>query len=119
MNRYSINPFSLNLTNIKFWLISAAIVWFLGAIGLGWIINSLMILISFVLILPVIAFLGLRWWLQRNLIQAQCPACQFEFAHLNRPDLQCPSCGEALKVEGGQFVRISAPNTIDVKAVEI
>ncbi len=119
MNRYPTNPLTLNLANVKFWIICAAIAWFLGAIGLGWLINSIMILLSFVLILPVVAFIGLRWWLQRNLVQAQCPACQFEFAHLSRSDLQCPSCGESLKVEGSSFVRTAAPNTIDVQAVEV
>jgi predicted RNA-binding Zn-ribbon protein involved in translation (DUF1610 family) len=119
VNRYPTNPFTLNLGTLKFWLICAAIAWFLGAIGLGWLINSIMILLSFVLLLPVVAFIGLRWWLQRNLVQSQCPSCQFEFAHLKQSDLQCPSCGETLKVDGERFVRISSPNTIDVQAVEV
>lgn len=77
------------------------------------------ILLGLLLLAPVLVFIGFRWWLQRNLIQAQCPVCQYEFTGLNRTQLQCPSCGELLKVEQGKFSRLTPAGTIDVQAVEV
>jgi hypothetical protein len=95
------------------------IIWLLGAIGLGWLVKSLLILFGLILLAPVLAFFGFRWWLKRNLVQSQCPVCSFEFVGLNNSEFQCPSCGEPLKVEQGRFNRTVPPGTIDVAAVEV
>jgi len=89
----------------------------LGSVGLGWLVNSFLILVG-CFITPIIAFLGFQWWLQRNLVQNRCPVCHSEFTGLNRTQLQCPSC-EPLKVEQGEFNRMTPPGTIDVQAVEV
>ncbi|NES88222.1 hypothetical protein [Okeania sp. SIO2B9] len=119
MNQGNSKVFKLTLASIGNWLIVLAVVWFLGSIGLGWLVNSVLILIGFILIAPIIAFIGLRWWLNRNLIIDKCPVCSYEFTALNQTQFQCPSCGEPLKVEGGNFSRLTPPGTIDVSAVEI
>ncbi|NEO52768.1 MAG: hypothetical protein F6K54_06575 [Okeania sp. SIO3B5] len=119
MNQGNSKVFKLTLASIGNWLIVLAVVWFLGSIGLGWLVNSVLILIGFILITPIIAFIGLRWWLNRNLIIDKCPVCSYEFTALNQTQFQCPSCGEPLKVEGGNFSRLTPPGTIDVSAVEI
>nr|WP_242030468.1 MULTISPECIES: hypothetical protein [unclassified Coleofasciculus] len=95
------------------------IIWLLGSIGLGWLVKSFLILIGLILVAPVLAFLGFRWWLQRNLIADQCPVCSYEFTALNRTECQCPNCGESLKIEQGHFNRLTPPGTIDVEAVEV
>jgi hypothetical protein len=95
------------------------ILWLLGAIGLGWLVKSLLFIVGLLIITPVIAFVGLRWWLQRNLVQSQCPVCSYELMGLNHSALTCPSCGEALKVENGAFSRLTPPGTIDVEAVDV
>ena len=71
------------------------------------------------LITPVIAWFGFRWWLKRNLVEDQCPVCSYELTGFNGTESRCPSCGEPLKVEGGQFKRLTPPGTIDVDAVEV
>jgi hypothetical protein len=38
---------------------------------------------------------------------------------LEKSQLQCPSCGEPLKIENGQFERLTPPGTIDVDAVDV
>ncbi|NES73871.1 MAG: hypothetical protein F6K24_56165 [Okeania sp. SIO2D1] len=119
MNQGNSKVFQLILANIGNWIIILAVVWLLGSIGLGWLVNSVLILIGFILIAPIIAFIGLRWWLNRNLIIDKCPVCSYEFTALNQTQFQCPSCGEPLKVEGGNFSRLTPPGTIDVSAVEI
>lgn len=119
MNQGNSKVFQLTLASIGNWLIVLAVVWLLGSIGLGWLVNSVLILIGFILITPIIAFIGLRWWLNRNLIMDKCPVCSYEFTALNQTQFQCPSCGEPLKVEAGNFSRLTPPGTIDVSAVEI
>ena len=114
------NPkISLNLSGISNWLIILGIAWLLGSIGLGWVVNSILILISLLLVVPAIAFVGLRWWLSRNLIQDACPVCRYEFTALNQTQSQCPNCSEPLKIEQGHFHRLTPPGTIDVTAVEV
>lgn len=91
----------------------------LGSVGLGWLVNSVLILFAILLLLPAIAFVGFRWWLQRNFVEDRCPVCSYEFRGFNGAECRCPSCGEPLKVEKGHFHRLTPPGTIDVEAVEV
>jgi hypothetical protein len=91
----------------------------LGSVGLGWIVNGFLIFSIVLLFAPAIAFWGFRWWLKRNLVEDQCPVCSYEFTGFNRTECRCPSCGEPLKVEGGHFLRLTPPGTIDVEAIEV
>lgn len=111
--------FQFNFSNLTRWLIILAVIWLLGSVGLGWLVNSFLILVGLLVLAPVAAFVGFRWWLQRNLVQNKCPVCRYEFTGLNRTQLKCPSCGEQLTVEQGQFNRLTPPGTIDVQAVEV
>ena len=109
----------LNFENIRPWVTLLVIIWLLSALGLGWLVNSLLILFGFLLLAPVIAFIGLRWWLQRNLVTGNCPVCAYQLTSLNQTQLQCPNCSEQLVVEQGHFQRLTPEGTIDVKAVEV
>ncbi|MGK7931681.1 MAG: hypothetical protein AB4041_09630 [Microcystaceae cyanobacterium] len=91
----------------------------LTSIGLGWIVNGFLIFIAILAVLPVISVWGLRWWLKRNLVEAPCPVCQYEFTGFKTSECRCPNCGEVLQVEGNQFKRVTLPGTIDVDAVEV
>lgn len=108
-----------NLLNLRPLLTLLAITWLLASLGLGWLVNSLVILFGLLLLAPVVAFVGLRWWLQRNLVTDKCPVCSYEFTGLNDSQLQCPSCGEVLTVQKGHFQRFAPDGTIDVTAVEV
>jgi hypothetical protein len=107
------------LSTLGNWLIVFVIFSLLGLFGLGWFVKSLAIVLGLLFIAPVIAFVGLRWWLSRNLIQDQCPVCSVELTGLANSELACPSCGEPLRVQNGQFTRLTPPGTIDVDAVEV
>jgi hypothetical protein len=110
---------SIQISGFGFWLTLLAIVWLLGSIGLGWLVKSFFILIAIILITPVIAFLGFRWWLKRNLVIDRCPVCGYESAGINNTQLRCPSCSEPLKVEHKHFHRLTPPGTVDVDAIDV
>jgi len=119
VNQNNPNLLQLNLSGAGCWLTILVTALLLGTVGLGFIVKSILFLIGLVLILPVIGWLGLRWWLDRNLIKDQCPVCGYNFTAVNQTQCQCPSCGETLKIEQGHFVRFNPPGTIDVEAVDV
>jgi hypothetical protein len=92
---------------------------FLGAVGLGWVVNGILIVLALLLLAPAIGFFGLRWWLGRNLILSNCPVCSYEFTGFRESECVCPSCGEKLLVSKGQFTRATPAGTIDVEAIEV
>lgn len=91
----------------------------LGSIGLQWIVNGFLILIALLIITSIIAVFVFRWWLKRNLIEDQCPVCDYTFTALNNNNCYCPNCGESLSILQGKFVRETQPGTIDVEAIEV
>lgn len=115
----SFKLFQLNLLNLRPWLTLLALVWLLGSVGLGWLVNSLLIIFGLLFFAPIVAFFGFRWWLQRNLVADQCPVCTYEFTGLNNSQLQCPNCGELLLVQNSHFQRLTPEGTIDITAVEV
>lgn len=109
-----------NFPALRSWLTLIAIVWLLSFVGLGWLVQSFFVLLALLFITPVIAFIGLRWWLNRNLVQESCPSCGFEgVVGLKNRQTICPQCGTAIQVEGGHFKRSTPPGTVDVEAVEV
>ncbi|MEH2249389.1 hypothetical protein [Nostoc sp.] len=111
----SFKSFQLNLLNLRPWLTLLAVIWLLASLGLGWLV----IIFGLLLLAPIVAFFGFRWWLQRNLVADQCPVCRYEFTGLNNSQLQCPNCGESLLVQNSHFQRFTPEGTIDVTAVEV
>jgi predicted RNA-binding Zn-ribbon protein involved in translation (DUF1610 family) len=119
MNQDPSQVFPVRWQTLRPWLTTIAVIWFLGFVGLGWLIKSFLFLIGFITIAPILGFLGLKWWLGQNLIQGTCPSCQTEFTALSKSQAQCPNCGEQVSIEDGKFQRLSSPGTIDVQAVEV
>jgi hypothetical protein len=119
MNENSFKNLQFNLSGLNFWLTLLAIVWLLGSLGLGWIIKSFAIILGLIIITPILAFIGFRWWLKRNLVEAVCPVCSTELAGINGTEMRCSNCGEPLKVDAGHFLRLTPPGTVDVEAIEV
>ncbi len=115
----SLKSFQFNFAKIRPLLSILVVAALLGMVGLGWIVKSVLVLIGLIILIPVLGFLGFRWWLQRNLIQDNCPVCKFAFTGLNQTQLECPNCGERLSVEHSHFNRVTISGTIDVQAVEV
>lgn len=118
MNQYGRN-LQLNLSGLGCWLTFFAIIFLLGSVGLGWIVKFSLGLIAFIVLAPVVGFVALRWWLQRNLVEGHCPVCDANLTGLKQYDLQCQSCGEALTIRNGQFERKTPPGTIDVEVLDV
>lgn len=114
-----LKSFDVNISSLSRWLTAFAVIWLLGSVGLGWLVNWFLVLVGLLILVPLLAFFGFQWWLKKNLIQERCPVCRYEFTGLNKTQLQCPSCGEPLKVEQGKFNRLTPSGTIDVQAVEV
>ena len=119
MNQDIPKLFQTNLSGVGCWLTLLTTFLLLGAVGLGWLVKSFLILVGLIIISPVIGWFGFRWWLRRNLVEDKCPVCAYEFTGFNQTECQCPNCGEPLKVEQGHFNRLTLPGTIDVEAVEV
>ena len=119
MNDRSFQLLKINSSGLGCWASIIFLGFILTSLGLGWIFNGLIVLVAFLFILPAIAFWGLQWWLKRRLIQDSCPVCNYEFTGFKNTEFDCPSCGEALKIEGETFSRMTPPGTIDVDAVEV
>jgi hypothetical protein len=119
VNQNSLNDWQQSLSGVGRVVVWLAIAWLLGILGLGWLIKSFLVLLGLLLITPIVAFVGLRWWVQKNLVQGACPVCSAELTGFNRMELQCASCGETLQVNQGKFRRITPAGTIDVDAVDV
>jgi len=119
VNQNSFRSWQFNLSGLRFWLVLFAVIWLLGAIGLGWLVKSVFILLGLLILAPIFGFLGFRWWLKRNLVVDQCPVCRYESAGINGTEMRCPSCGEPIHIEKGQFQRVTQPGTVDVQAIDV
>ncbi len=119
MNNNNPNVFQINLPRFQSWLTIVAICLLLGNLGLGWLVKSASIIIGLAILTPIIGFLGCFWWLRRSITQAECPVCSYPLQGINGSEIQCTNCGEVLKVDRGQLVRDTPPDTIDVIAVEV
>ncbi|MGF1495167.1 MAG: hypothetical protein ACFBSC_22525 [Microcoleaceae cyanobacterium] len=119
MNQGRPGSFLLNWPNLSRWLTILIAIWLLASLGLGWLVNWVLILFGILLLTPVLLVVGMRWWLGRNLITSPCPVCDYEFTALNQTQCQCPNCGELLQVDQGRFNRLTPPGTIDVQAIDV
>ena len=119
VNQDTLKQLQASLAGIGQWLAFFAFIWLLSLIGLGWLVKSFFLILGLLFLLPVIGLLGLQWWLRRNLVENSCPTCGYGFVAMNESQLNCPSCGEPLKVEQRQFLKAAPPGTIDVQAVEV
>ncbi len=119
----SFKTFQLNishlLSNLRPWLTLFIVVWLLGSLGLGWLVNSLLILVGLLFLAPIVLFFGFRWWMQRNLISDSCPVCGYGVTGFNNTQLQCSNCGEQLFIQERQIQRFTPEGTIDVNAIEV
>ncbi|NER83731.1 MAG: hypothetical protein F6K42_30145 [Leptolyngbya sp. SIO1D8] len=113
------NNYQINFSGLGCWLTLIAVVWLLGAIGLGWLVKSLAFLFVFILVAPILAFIGFRWWLKRNLIQADCPVCQTSLTGLNKTQTVCPNCQTPLQATKDGFERFTPEGTVEVSAVDV
>ena len=119
MNQNRFGQLQLNFSGIGCWLTLFAFIWLFGVVGLGWIIKSALIFIVLLMLVPVVAFIGIRIWLNRNLIEGDCPVCGQSLTGLKGWSLGCPSCTTPLQVTAEGFQRSTPEGTIEVDAVDV
>ncbi|MGC1306748.1 MAG: hypothetical protein WA885_05930 [Phormidesmis sp.] len=101
------------------WLFILGAIWLIGAVGLSGIIKSIFVLVLFIFLAPVLAFLALQFWIKRNLVQGQCPVCEQSLAGLKNSKMPCINCGTELSVTGEGFERFAKDGVIDIQAVDV
>ena len=111
--------YQINFSGLGCWLTVIAVAWLLGAIGLGWIVKSIAFIFVLILVTPVLAFFGFRWWLKRNLIEDNCPVCDTQLAGLKKAQTVCPNCRTQLQVTATGFERFTPEGTVEVNAVDV
>lgn len=109
----------VRLSGLSFWLTVLLVISLLSAVGLGWLVQSIIIALALLPVLAIVAVFGLQWWIRRKLVQDSCPVCGFEFVGFKDSTLNCPSCGERLQVNDGHFERSAPSGTIDVQATDV
>jgi hypothetical protein len=119
VNQFDLRTVQFNLSGIGCWLTLIGLVWLLGAVGLGWLVKSVALLLLLLFLTPILAFLGFRFWLQRNLTRANCPVCETPLTGLRGTAIACPNCGTSLEVLEAAFERVAEAGTIDVTAVDV
>lgn len=103
------------IDGIRFWLGLLLFVTVLGALGLGWVVQSLLVIFLLLLLAPILFILALQIWLRTRVVTASCPVCGQISTAIKEQSFVCPACGEPLEVRQGQFVRFTPPGTIDVE----
>jgi predicted RNA-binding Zn-ribbon protein involved in translation (DUF1610 family) len=109
----------INAAGLRPWINFVLLCALTGSLGLGWVLKSALLILGLIVLLPVLAIGGVILWSRLNIVQASCPVCEYELTGFKGTELDCPSCGEALKVSQGTVTRVAPPNTIDVSAIEI
>jgi hypothetical protein len=113
------NQIQLDFSGLGCWLTLLGVIWLLGAVGLGWVVKSLAVLVVLVLAAPVLGFIGLRFWLRRNLVRGPCPVCATTVTGIKGAETVCLNCGTPLLTEANGFSRPTEAGTIDVTAVDV
>ncbi|MEM9772857.1 MAG: hypothetical protein AAF889_14920 [Cyanobacteria bacterium P01_D01_bin.73] len=119
MNSSPFKSLQVVLSGLSNWLIFFGILWLFSAVGLGWLINGIALIFLLLLVVPVVGFLVAGWWLRRNTAMADCPVCGFEMTGIEKMSLGCPGCGETVKMNKGQFERVTPPGTVEVDGVTV
>lgn len=99
-------------------------------IGLAWLVitgrigilfDSFLFIFAFLTIVPVLAVVVFRWWLNRQLIQGACPNCGAQVTGLRNRPFPCTSCGTTVVLgkRGNVSVKDPSTATIDIDAKSI
>ncbi len=119
MSQPGFRQIQFNLSGLGCWLTLLGILWLLGAVGLGWIVKSLAVIVVLILLIPVFAFVGVRFWLKRSLIQGNCPVFTTPLTGIKDATTQCPNCGTVLTTTANSFQRQAEEGTIDITAMDV
>ncbi|MEL6136617.1 MAG: hypothetical protein AAFQ61_00260 [Cyanobacteria bacterium J06626_23] len=119
MTQNGFRSLQLNVPGLGCWVTILLGAWLLGAVGLGWLVKSALVLVGLMVLLPIVAIAGVRFWLRRNLVTGNCPVCGQGLNGLAPLQTPCPSCGTLLKATRQGFERVTPDGTVEVQAIEV
>lgn len=98
----------------------AGLAWLVFTGRIGMLLDSFLVLFAVLTIVPVLAVVGFRWWINRQLVQGTCPSCGAQVTGLRNQAFKCMTCGNTVMGERGDFsVKDPSSATIDIDAKEI
>ena len=68
---------------------------------------------------PARAFLGLQFWVKRNLVEGNCPVCEQSLTGVKSLKIPCPNCGTEVVATADGFDRVATDGVIDVQVVDV
>lgn len=97
------------------------LVWLVLTGRIGFLFDSFLILVAVLSIVPVLAMLGFRWWVNRQLVQGICPSCGTSVTGLKGQSFPCTVCGNTVQGEttGDFSVKDPSSATIDIDAKQV
>ena len=113
------NQLQVRFPGLGCWLFLLIAFWVVGAIGISGIIKSLFALVAFLVLAPVLAFLGLQFWVKRNLVEGSCPVCEQPLTSVKSLQTACPNCGTEVIATAEGFERTATDGVIDVQVVDV
>jgi len=113
------NQLRVRFPGLGCWVFILLTVWIVGAIGITGILKATLALVLFLVLAPVFAFLGLQFWIRRNLVQGKCPVCEQPLTSLKNVKTTCPSCSTQVTASDEGFERVASDGVIDIQAVDI
>ena len=113
------NQLQVRFPGLGCWVFILISAWIVGAIGITGILKSIFALVLFLVLAPVLAFLGLQFWVKRNLVEGNSPVCEQPLTGLKNIKTPCPNCGTEVTVTENGFERTAADGIIDVQAVDV
>lgn len=112
------NQLQVRFPGLGCWVFVLISFWVIGAVGITGILKSIFALVLFVVLAPVLAFLGLQFWVKRNLVEGNCPVCEQPLTGLKSVKTPCPNCGTEVTATADGFERAMTDGVIDVQAVD-
>lgn len=97
------------------------LLWLLLTGRIGWIFDSFLFLLFIFSVVPVVGIIVLRWWVNRQLHQGQCPNCGSQVTGLKGRAFQCMVCGTVVNSDSGESFSVNDPKTatIDIEAKRV
>lgn len=113
------NQLQVRFPGLGCWVFALIAFWVIGAIGIKGVLGSIAVLILFLVLAPVLAFVALQFWIKRNLTQGNCPVCEQPLTGLSNTQVSCPNCGTEVSATADGFERVASEGVIDIQAVDV
>lgn len=113
------NQLQTRFPGLGCWLFAFIAIWVVGAIGITGILKSIVAVILFLILAPVLLSIAAQFWLKRNLVTGKCPVCAQSLVCIKQSKTVCPNCATEVTATADGLERVAADGVIDVQAIDI